>query len=117
MDSVPVGLPCGAQSKIEFSLPSHVRQPATIGLSEFVVGELAPHRVEVRLRLLLEGKLVFLVDATGIPVLLSLLVLIFTSGGEDLTKLPSNRIELYAWPATPNHALQPWPCPWLPHDR
>jgi len=44
---------------------------------------------------LLEEKLVFLVDATGIPVLLSLLVLIFTSGGEDLTKLPSNRIELY----------------------
>ena len=43
---------------------------------------------------LLESKLVFLVDATGIPVLLSLLVLIFTSGGEDLTKLPSNRIEL-----------------------
>ena len=39
MDSVPVGLPCGAQSKIEFSLPSHVRQPATIGLSEFVVRE------------------------------------------------------------------------------
>ena len=28
-------------------------------------------------------------------MLLSLLVLIFTSGGEDLTKLPSNRIELY----------------------
>ena len=28
-------------------------------------------------------------------VLLSLLVLIFTAGGEDLTKLPSNRIELY----------------------
>ena len=47
------------------------------------------------LDLLLEEKLVFLVDATGIPVLLSLLVLIFTSGGEDLTKLPSNRIELY----------------------
>jgi hypothetical protein len=44
---------------------------------------------------LLEEKLIFLVDATGIPVLLSLLVLIFTSGGEDLTKLPSNRIELY----------------------
>ena len=44
---------------------------------------------------LLEEKLVFLVDATGIPVLLSLLVLIFTAGGEDLTKLPSNRIELY----------------------
>ena len=44
---------------------------------------------------LLEEKLIFLVDATGIPVLLSLLVLIFTAGGEDLTKLPSNRIELY----------------------
>ena len=44
---------------------------------------------------LLEEKLIFLVDATGIPVLLSLLVLIFTSGGEDLSKLPSNRIELY----------------------
>jgi hypothetical protein len=50
---------------------------------------------ESELDLLLEEKLVFLVDATGIPVLLSLLVLIFTSGGEDLTKLPSNRIELY----------------------
>ena len=50
---------------------------------------------EAELDLLLEEKLVFLVDATGIPVLLSLLVLIFTSGGEDLTKLPSNRIELY----------------------
>ena len=50
---------------------------------------------ENELDLLLEEKLVFLVDATGIPVLLSLLVLIFTSGGEDLTKLPSNRIELY----------------------
>ena len=36
---------------------------------------------------LLEEKLIFLVDATGIPVLLSLLVLIFTSGGEDLTKV------------------------------
>ena len=44
---------------------------------------------------LLEEKLLFLVDATGVPVLLSLLVLIFTAGGEDLTKLPSNRIELY----------------------
>ena len=44
---------------------------------------------------LLEEKLVFLVDATSVPVLLSLLVLIFTAGGEDLTKLPSNRIELY----------------------
>ena len=33
--------------------------------------------------------------ATGIPVLLSLLVLIFTAGGEDLTKLPGSRIELY----------------------
>ena len=44
---------------------------------------------------ILDEKLVFLVDATGIPVLLSLLVLIFTAGGEDLTKLPSNRIELY----------------------
>ena len=50
---------------------------------------------EEELDALLESKLVFLVDATGIPVLLSLLVLIFTSGGEDLTKLPSNRIELY----------------------
>ena len=50
---------------------------------------------EKELDVLLEEKLVFLVDATGIPVLLSLLVLIFTSGGEDLTKLPSNRIELY----------------------
>ena len=50
---------------------------------------------ESELDALLEEKLVFLVDATGIPVLLSLLVLIFTSGGEDLTKLPSNRIELY----------------------
>ena len=78
---------------------------------------LAGQVAEADLDVLLEGKLVFLVDATGIPVLLSLLVLIFTSGGEDLTKLPSNRIELYAWPATPNHALQPWPCPWLPHDR
>jgi hypothetical protein len=36
-----------------------------------------------------------LAPPAGIPVLLSLLVLIFTSGGEDLTKLPSNRIELY----------------------
>ena len=36
-----------------------------------------------------------IVDATSVPVLLSLLVLIFTAGGEDLTKLPSNRIELY----------------------
>ena len=78
---------------------------------------LAGQVAEADLDVLLEGKLVFLVDATGIPVLLSLLVLIFTSGGEDLTKLPSNRIELYARPATPNHALQPWPCPWLPHDR
>ena len=50
---------------------------------------------EHQLDLLLEEKLVFLVDATGVPVLLSLLVLIFTAGGEDLSKLPSNRIELY----------------------
>ena len=50
---------------------------------------------ETELDAILDEKLVFLVDATGIPVLLSLLVLIFTSGGEDLTKLPSNRIELY----------------------
>lgn len=50
---------------------------------------------ESQLDMLLEEKLVFLVDATGVPVLLSLLVLIFTAGGEDLTKLPSNRIELY----------------------
>ena len=50
---------------------------------------------EAQLDMLLEEKLIFLVDATGVPVLLSLLVLIFTSGGEDLTKLPSNRIELY----------------------
>ena len=38
---------------------------------------------EEELDLLLEEKLVFLVDATGIPVLLSLLVLIFAAGGED----------------------------------
>ena len=50
---------------------------------------------EKELDTLLEEKLIFLVDATGVPVLLSLLVLIFTAGGEDLTKLPSNRIELY----------------------
>jgi hypothetical protein len=55
-----------------------------------------PHQVpESELDHLLEEKLLFLVDATGVPVLLSLLVLIFTAGGEDLTKLPSNRIELY----------------------
>ena len=42
-----------------------------------------------------ETLLLFLVEAIGVPVLLSLLVLIFTAGGEDLTKLPSNRIELY----------------------
>ena len=55
-----------------------------------------PHQVpESELDHLLEEKLLFLEDATGVPVLLSLLVLIFTAGGEDLTKLPSNRIELY----------------------
>jgi hypothetical protein len=30
-----------------------------------------------------------------VPVLLSMLVLIFASGGEDLTKLPANRLQLY----------------------
>ena len=44
---------------------------------------------------LLEPALIFLVDATGVPVLLSLLVLIFTSGGEDLTQLPKSQFELY----------------------
>ena len=44
---------------------------------------------------LLEPALIFLVDATGIPVLLSLLVLIFTSGGEDLSQLPKSQFELY----------------------
>ena len=56
---------------------------------------LAGNVPENELDRLLEEKLVFLVDATGVPVLLSLLVLIFTAGGEDLKKLPSNRIELY----------------------
>ena len=62
---------------------------------DFFRQRLAGQVPETELDELLEEKLVFLVDATGIPVLLSLLVLIFTSGGEDLTKLPSNRIELY----------------------
>ena len=44
---------------------------------------------------LLEPALIFLVDATGVPVLLSLLVLIFTSGGEDLSQLPKSQFELY----------------------
>ena len=62
---------------------------------QFFRKRLQGHVPEHLLDGLLEEKLVFLVDATGIPVLLSLLVLIFTAGGEDLTKLPSNRIELY----------------------
>ena len=44
---------------------------------------------------LLEPALIFLVDASGVPVLLSLLVLIFTSGGEDLSQLPTNQFALY----------------------
>ena len=44
---------------------------------------------------MLERVLLFLVEASGVPVLLSMLVLIFASGGEDLTKLPANRLQLY----------------------
>ena len=62
---------------------------------DFFRNRLAGTVPQAELDAILDEKLVFLVDATGIPVLLSLLVLIFTSGGEDLTKLPSNRIELY----------------------
>jgi Ran GTPase-activating protein (RanGAP) involved in mRNA processing and transport len=54
-------------------------------------GKLEPDRIDA----LLEPALLFLVDASGIPVLLSLLVLIFTSGGEDLAELPTNQFELY----------------------
>ena len=44
---------------------------------------------------MLERVLLFLVEASGVPVLLSMLVLIFASGGEDLSKLPANRLQLY----------------------
>lgn len=44
---------------------------------------------------MLEPALVFLVDASGVPVLLSLLVLIFSSGGNDLSDLPTNQYKLY----------------------
>ena len=82
----------------------HYSEIMKVGLSEnanayehynFFRQRLAGTVPEAELDSLLEEKLIFLVDATGIPVLLSLLVLIFTAGGEDLTKLPSNRIELY----------------------
>ena len=45
---------------------------------------------------MLEPALVFLVDASGVPVLLSLLVLIFSSGGDDLSDLPTNQYQLYS---------------------
>jgi hypothetical protein len=57
------------------------------------------------------------ITGQGVPVLLSLLVLIFTAGGEDLTKLPSNRIELYDSVHAPSRArhrsnlLTPHPLP------
>ena len=85
-------------------LEVHLDKIAAIGLDpsnqayehyNFFRTRLAGTVPEDQLNALLEQKLVFLVDATSVPVLLSLLVLIFTAGGEDLTKLPSNRIELY----------------------
>ena len=44
---------------------------------------------------MLEPALLFLVDASGVPVLLSLLVLIFSAGGDDLSDLPTNQYKLY----------------------
>ena len=52
-------------------------------------GKVPAHELDA----LLEEKLVFLVDATGIPVLLSLLVLIFTSGGEDLSQFADSSFD------------------------
>ena len=44
---------------------------------------------------MLQNVLLFLVEASGEPVLLSMLVLIFSDGDEDLTRLPVSRLELY----------------------
>ena len=47
---------------------------------------------------LLERMLQFLVEASGVPVLLSMMVLVFAGGDSDLDleQLPSNRLQLYS---------------------
>ena len=58
---------------------------------EQMADKVEPEKIDA----MLEPALIFLVDASGVPVLLSLLVLIFTSGGEDLAELPTNQFALY----------------------
>ena len=54
------------------------------------------HSEEILMLQHLEHALRFLVDATGVPVLLSMLVLIFASAGERIGDLPTNQRELCA---------------------
>ena len=44
---------------------------------------------------MLSRVLLFLVEASGEPVLLSMLVLIFSDGDESMSRLPSSRLQLY----------------------
>ena len=46
---------------------------------------------------MLERTLVFFEEVRGVPVLLSMLVLVFM-GGSDSQTLPASRLELYGWP-------------------
>ena len=50
---------------------------------------------EGALQEMLARVLLFLVEASGEPVLLSMLVLIFSDGDESMSRLPSSRLELY----------------------
>eukprot|EP00966_Prymnesium_polylepis_P112117 2593536-Prymnesium_polylepis.1 len=50
---------------------------------------------EDELQAMLGRVLLFLVEASGEPVLLSMLVLIFSDGDEDMSRLPGSRLQLY----------------------
>jgi hypothetical protein len=56
---------------------------------------LLANNYSVNLDLMLERTLSFLSEAAGIPVLLSMLVVLFADGTVDVDRLPTNRAELY----------------------
>ena len=62
---------------------------------EYFRGKLA-RRYEKDMDAMLERMLLFLAEASGIPVLLSMLVLLFANGDVSAETLPTNRLELYS---------------------
>jgi len=61
---------------------------------EYFRGKLA-NKYEEEMDTMLERSLVFLTEASGIPVLLSMLVLLFADGNVSAESLPTSRLELY----------------------